>query len=262
MTASISARSRRAACRSVRRVTAARLSGRSRTSATRPHCSTASAFVHIADIAAASSIRWRRAARSNSAASARCCVVPLRKDDALLGHDHRLPPRGAAVHRQADRAAAEFRGAGGDRDGERAAHHRDARGVGAADRDRRGAAGHQFLARRPRAGVRRDARKGDAPVRAPRSAALQTYDGERFAAVAMHGVPEPLSRDLLREPFAPRPGYRLGALLRGERVVHIADVAAEGLPIGRSGCARRSSISAAPARCSPCRCARTMPCSA
>ena len=38
---------------------------------------------------------------------------------------------------------AELRGAGGHRDGERAAHHRDARGAGAADRDRRGAAGHQ-----------------------------------------------------------------------------------------------------------------------
>ncbi len=32
--------------------------------------------------------------------------------------------------------------------------------LGAADRDRRGIAGHQFLARRPRAGVRRDAGKG------------------------------------------------------------------------------------------------------
>ena len=36
---------------------------------------------------------------------------------------------------------------------------RDARGAGAADRDRRGIAGHQFLARRSRASVRRDARK-------------------------------------------------------------------------------------------------------
>ena len=35
-----------------------------------------------------------------------------------------------------------------------------ARGAGAADRDRRGAAGHQRLARRSRAGVRCDARKG------------------------------------------------------------------------------------------------------
>ena len=66
-------------------------------------------------------------------------------------------PRGAAVFRKADRAVAEFRGAGGHRDGERAALDRDARGLGAADRDRRGIAGHQLLARRSRAGVRRDA---------------------------------------------------------------------------------------------------------
>ena len=58
-----------------------------------------------------------------------------------------------------------LRRSGGDRDGERAADHRDARGAGAADRDRRGVAGHQFLARRPRAGVRCDAGKGDAALR-------------------------------------------------------------------------------------------------
>ena len=40
-----------------------------------------------------------------------------------------------------------------------------ARGAGAADRDRRGVAGHQCLARRSCAGVRRDAGKGDAAVR-------------------------------------------------------------------------------------------------
>ena len=74
---------------------------------------------------------------------------PARRNDCL-------PPGSAAVHRQADRAVAEFRGAGGHCDGERAALDRDARGLGAADRDRRGVAGHQFLARRSRAGVRGD----------------------------------------------------------------------------------------------------------
>ena len=92
-------------------------------------------------------------------------IVSLRKDDALLGVIVGLSSRSAAVLRQADRAIAEFRGAGGHRDGECAAVDRDARGVGAADCDRRGVAGHQFLARRPRAGVRRDAGKGHTPVR-------------------------------------------------------------------------------------------------
>ena len=62
------------------------------------------------------SARW-----SISAAPAPSLIVPLRKDDALLGCIHRLSPGGAAIHRQADRAAAELRRAGGDRDGERAA---------------------------------------------------------------------------------------------------------------------------------------------
>ena len=65
--------------------------------------------------------------------------VPLRKRRRLPWLYRSFSPGGAAVHRQADRAAAELRGAGGHRDGERAADHRDARGIGAADRDRRGA---------------------------------------------------------------------------------------------------------------------------
>ena len=49
-------------------------------------------------------------------------------------------------------------------------------------------AGHQFLARRPRAGVRRDARKGDAAVRRAHSACCALYDGEHFRAVALRGA--------------------------------------------------------------------------
>ena len=78
---------------------------------------------------------------------------------------YRLPAGSAAVLRQADDAVAKFRRAGRDRDRECASDHRDARGLGAADRDRRGLAGHQLLARRTRAGVRRDARQSDTPLR-------------------------------------------------------------------------------------------------
>ena len=46
---------------------------------------------------------------------------------------HRLPSRSAALYRQADFAAAEFRRASGDRDRERATSHRNARGIGATD---------------------------------------------------------------------------------------------------------------------------------
>ena len=149
-----------------------------------------------------------------SAASGTLLCVPLRKDDTLLGLIRDLSPRGAAVHRQADRAVAEFRGAGGDRDGERAADHRDARGLGAADRDRRGLAGHQFLARRSRAGVRCDARKGACASASVASARSVAYGRRTFRAVAMRGV-RTRSRSCCARPFDRRTGAPLERLLRG-----------------------------------------------
>ncbi len=77
----------------------------------------------------------------------------------------RLSEGGTCFLRQGDRSAREFRGAGGDRDGERAPDQRTAGGAGTADRDRRGVAGDQRLARQSGSGVRRDCRKGDASLR-------------------------------------------------------------------------------------------------
>jgi GAF domain-containing protein/anti-sigma regulatory factor (Ser/Thr protein kinase) len=55
--------------------------------------------------------------------------------------------------------------------------------------------------------------------------ALVTYDGENLRALALRGVPEPFAR-VLREPFRPHPGNPVTALVRGERLVHVLDVAA------------------------------------
>ena len=77
--------------------------------------------------------------------------------------------------RREDRAAAEFCGAGGHRDRERAAvqqvqRRETERGAGAADRDLGSTGGHQFLARRSRPGFQRmleNACRFAAPVSAP-----------------------------------------------------------------------------------------------
>ena len=77
------------------------------------------------------------------------------KDDELIGVIEHLSPGGAAVHRQADRAAGKFRRAGRHRHREHAAaqraapaHRRSQRIAGAADRDVGSAQSHLQLARR------------------------------------------------------------------------------------------------------------------
>ena len=169
---------------------------------------------------------------------------------------HRLPPGSPPVHRQADRAAAEFRGAGGDRDGERAADHRDARGLGAADRDRRGVAGHQFLARRSRAGVRCDARKGERLCGAA-FGDLWTFDGERFPRGRHARHAASFAEFAAAAVIRAGPGQPSARLLRGERFVHIADCAETRRLSSDDPMRRALSISAASARCCACRCART-----
>jgi hypothetical protein len=48
-------------------------------------------------------------------------------------------------------------------------------------------------------------------------------DGEQFHAAALHGVSTPFE-EILRKPFEPRPKSPFGRLIRGERLVHIADL--------------------------------------
>jgi two-component system, NtrC family, sensor kinase len=55
--------------------------------------------------------------------------------------------------------------------------------------------------------------------------ALWTYDGERVHAAAVHGAPPAFEEFLTRAPHEVGPDNAHGRLLRGEPVVHIADVA-------------------------------------
>ena len=111
-------------------------------------------------------IRQRRRCRTGRRADfARRADAEGRRADRRVRH---LSPGGAAVHRQADRAGAELRRAGGHRHREHAAaqraapaHRRSHRIAGAADRDLGGAQGHLQLAGRSGAGVRCDAGECD-----------------------------------------------------------------------------------------------------
>ena len=201
-----------------------------------------------------------RCRRSGSAvrapcSSCRCCA----RTSAARRH-RCLPPGGAAVHRQADRAAAELRRAGGHRDGERAAHHRDARGAGAADRDRRGVAGHQLLARRPRAGIRCDAGEGARVCASADFGMLGLTMASAFSAVADAWRRQTRYATDRAQRIGPGPhrDAPLGRMLDGERFVHIADLRGDdALSSRRSRAAEHASSSAASAPCLSCRCART-----
>jgi two-component system, NtrC family, sensor kinase len=52
---------------------------------------------------------------------------------------------------------------------------------------------------------------------------LMIRDGEQFHPAALHGVSTPFE-EILRKPFEPRPNSPFGRLIRGERLVHIADL--------------------------------------
>ena len=54
---------------------------------------------------------------------------------------------------------------------------------------------------------------------------LQLYDGQYFRGVATRGLPEQLV-ELVRRPFCPGPENRFSELIRGEPLVHVADLAA------------------------------------
>ena len=68
-------------------------------------------------------------------AGARTAVCAVCEGTRRCSASSHLPPGGAAVHRQTNSPVAKFRRASGDRDGERAADHRNARGAGPADRN-------------------------------------------------------------------------------------------------------------------------------
>ena len=76
-----------------------------------------------------------------------------------------------------------------------------------------------------------------------------TYDGARFHAAAVHGVSAPFE-EALRQPFVPGANSPLGRLMRGERLVHIPDLASDVARVPTTiPCRASPSNAAACARC-------------
>ena len=190
--------------------------------------------VHIADIASDPEYTLTETVtlgKRTACSACRCCARGRGR------HDQSRAKTGAALHRPADRTRPHLRRPSGHRDRECAPDHRDARGAGPADRDRRGLAGHQLVARRPRPGVRCDAGES-ARACARRIWLFWTFDGELFRAVAMRGVP--LRFEEFAEPRSSARGrHRAAMASRRARLVHIDDVA-KIAPIRACGSPRQS----------------------
>ena len=58
---------------------------------------------------------------------------------------------------------------------------------------------------------------------------LSTYDGECFHAVALRGVPQKFAEGWLSAPYRSGPNTTHDRLIRGERLVHVPDLAADGV---------------------------------
>src|SRR5215470_16792323 len=58
---------------------------------------------------------------------------------------------------------------------------------------------------------------------------LWTYDGDRFHTAALRNVPVPYAEFLAKTPYQPDPQSAHGRITRGERVIHLIDLAADEL---------------------------------
>ena len=158
-------------------------------------CARTARSIHIPDVLADPEYhrteRQRRRRLSGPCSACRCCARA-----SSIGVIVICRTEVAAVHRQADRAGRDLRRPGGDRHRERAAvrrgaaaHRRPDRIAAAADRDRRGAQGHQPLDVRSADGARhagRSRRRGCAtPIRAPSPSAK----GDASIARSTYGFP-------------------------------------------------------------------------
>ena len=122
---------------------------------------------------------------SNWAARGRCLAFRCSRREADRRHRD-LPPRGAAVHRQADRTGHELRRPGRHRHREHATAQRTARIPAAADRHRRRAQGDQPLDLRSADGARHAGRIGRPAVRGGERNSF-SRQGEAYHFAANYG---------------------------------------------------------------------------
>ena len=119
------------------------------------------------------------------------------------------------------------------------------------------------LARRPRAGVRRDAGEGACAVRAPTFGIFDSMMASASAAAPCAGCPTAFA-ELLGKAIRPRPTHRRWRALieRGERVVAHRRYAAKIDRTAIRSAARGRRARRRPHRARACRCAKTTRCSA
>ena len=217
-------------------------------------------IVHIPDVQRAIRNTSRRDA-ARSAAIARVLGVPLLREGESDRRDRICRAGGRGRSPTSRSSSADLRRPGGHRHRERAAvrggagaHARADRSAGAADRDHRGAAGHQPLAGRPAAGVRRDLVKATQLCDAELGI-MWSYDGEvsTIAAELRHAADARRVFGRHAAATGTRRRARTGHA-RASACVHVPDVM-DDRPTGlATRCGVVSATGSASRRCSASRC--------
>ena len=164
-------------------------------------------------------------------------VVPMLKDNELIGCVQCVSPRSSALHRQADRLVQNFAAQAviaienarllnelRQRTRPHRTHIRTDGGVGAADGNIRGAPGYSAAPRAILQPVFATILENATRICDANFGNVYLWDGDAFHLVAAHNTPRAFADTRKRAPFRPNTGHPFRSLAETKQVFHVADI--------------------------------------